>query len=279
MILIRFPNYFDPTDPKTDIHILEKLTTPSELSGLLNLALDGLHRLLQHGYFTNEKTLQERKYEYIKASDPIHYFAKHHIVKDVSVNFISNSHLYDAYHEMCVHELQALPRTNSVFIKHLARFLPYKLVGWEKNERNRNVKGFRGIRITWKLKEQTDTLLETGDTAVNTTEDSKVTKPPKANSHINDLDTIFCNLNSETSLGALRAFDHTPSLLERVESYIYQQKDVGCLKVSIDLDIPPHELTSIIASSPHLILDDTHTTVRWSETPFDKTVHKQGGCP
>jgi len=42
MILIECPNSFKAGEPGTDPYILDKITTPEELSGLFNKAITGL---------------------------------------------------------------------------------------------------------------------------------------------------------------------------------------------------------------------------------------------
>jgi putative DNA primase/helicase len=51
-IILRFNNVFGLGE--ADERIMDKLTTPEEMSGLLNYALDGLQMLLKDGYFKNE---------------------------------------------------------------------------------------------------------------------------------------------------------------------------------------------------------------------------------
>jgi len=72
-IIIVFPNVFTGED--ADPQILDKLTTEEELSGLLNLALTGLKRLLKNGVFSHSKTTEEIKEDYIRKSSPIAAFA------------------------------------------------------------------------------------------------------------------------------------------------------------------------------------------------------------
>jgi len=58
-----------------DPHLLEKITTQEELSGLLNWMLDGLGRLLENESFSYRKTLIETKMLMQRASSPIAAFA------------------------------------------------------------------------------------------------------------------------------------------------------------------------------------------------------------
>lgn len=52
-VVFRFSNVFKAGEDM-DINIIEKLTTPEEMSGLLNYALEGLSKLIADGYFKNE---------------------------------------------------------------------------------------------------------------------------------------------------------------------------------------------------------------------------------
>lgn len=71
-IIINFPNTF--TGKLEDPFMLEKITTKDELTGLLNLALKGLKRLLkQNGFSYNLSTAQVRE-DYIRKSDSVKAF-------------------------------------------------------------------------------------------------------------------------------------------------------------------------------------------------------------
>ena len=67
-ILIRFPNNFE--GEKADKSLITKLQTPEELSGFLNLALDGLKRVRENGKFSNEKSIEATQKEYEFNSNP-----------------------------------------------------------------------------------------------------------------------------------------------------------------------------------------------------------------
>ena len=54
-----------------DKHLLEKITTEEELSGLLNWALEALQTLLKNGEFSDKKTVDEYRDYYVQASDPV----------------------------------------------------------------------------------------------------------------------------------------------------------------------------------------------------------------
>lgn len=71
-IIINFPNQFLGKD--ADKYLLEKITTEEELSALLNWALDGLKRLKENGEFSNSKSINEMREEYIRLSDSVGAF-------------------------------------------------------------------------------------------------------------------------------------------------------------------------------------------------------------
>ncbi len=102
IILIDFPNKFD--GPNRDDHLLEKLTTPEELSGFLNLAISGLNRLLKSHKFTYAKTLDEVRADYNKRATPgmaIKEFVEKAAVVSTD-GFISREDLWNAYLGWCL---------------------------------------------------------------------------------------------------------------------------------------------------------------------------------
>jgi len=76
MIHITFPNTFLDNAPGTDPNLILKLTTPEELSGLFNWAMDGLKRLKANGKFSYNKTVEENRKSYERKADPIKGFVE-----------------------------------------------------------------------------------------------------------------------------------------------------------------------------------------------------------
>jgi putative DNA primase/helicase len=93
-----FPNEF--IGANADPHILEKLTTEEELSGLLNKALAALKRLLEKGQFSYSKTTEEIREDYIRKSSPIAAFVMDCLEVD-SDAFIEKKALYNEFAEYC----------------------------------------------------------------------------------------------------------------------------------------------------------------------------------
>jgi len=96
--IIIFPNQF--RDGNKDVKKFEKITTPNELSGLFNLALDGLERLLDQGKFTNTKSNEETRQQLILLSNPVGGFVMRWC-KQGDDERISKGDLYNAFMQYC----------------------------------------------------------------------------------------------------------------------------------------------------------------------------------
>lgn len=93
-----FPNQF--IGNKVDKKLLERLTTPEEMSGLLNWAIEGLKRLLEQGDFSNAKSINEVRDEYVRKSDSVASFVIDHILISFD-DFVAKKQLYTHYTDYC----------------------------------------------------------------------------------------------------------------------------------------------------------------------------------
>ena len=96
--IVRFPNSFTPNDDCFDIDYKYKLC--NELSGILNWALEGLHRLKQNNVFTTSASLKKEKLKYKGVNDPIESFYESKIV-DSPGNVIDKKEVYGEYVKFC----------------------------------------------------------------------------------------------------------------------------------------------------------------------------------
>ena len=80
--------------------LLGKLTSEGELSGLLNIALQGLARLQGNGKFSYAACPSEVAETYLKASDPIYGFIEDKCVADPVV-WTSKDELYEEFIQYC----------------------------------------------------------------------------------------------------------------------------------------------------------------------------------
>lgn len=105
LIPIEFPYVF--TDKPDDGHknkdpdMREKLTTDEELSGILNFALAGLHRLQNQDYtFTKNLSYEEVENFWLNYSDPKSRFFAEKIEKSPN-SYAKKENVYKAYKEYC----------------------------------------------------------------------------------------------------------------------------------------------------------------------------------
>lgn len=104
MILV-FPHQFTDeknTEHKADHNLIEKLITPTELSGLLNKCLKRLPKLLDRGHFHGDKSTSEWRVDYIRKSDPIAAFYMDGLeeINDLET-YVTKTALYQAFVNYC----------------------------------------------------------------------------------------------------------------------------------------------------------------------------------
>src|SRR5665647_1366477 len=97
-ILIEFANRFRGTTKEVK-GIIQSLTTAQELSGLLNLALNGLKQVKDTGVFSYSKTFAEIEKEYLLNSNPSAAFMDECIV--MSTEDLDSTILYATFVEWC----------------------------------------------------------------------------------------------------------------------------------------------------------------------------------
>ena len=121
-----FPNTFARNDPKTipRDRLLEMMTTDEELSGLLNLAVEGYQRLRENGQLTGSKDPEMVRVEYLKNSDPAQYFGEIFLEQDSHARPILKSSLYEVYQRWCHNEKQVGVSTK-VFFTRLRMVAPF----------------------------------------------------------------------------------------------------------------------------------------------------------
>jgi putative DNA primase/helicase len=99
-VIISFPNNFEG---KGDPDLLKKLTTDEELSGIFNILMIALRRILKNkGIFVNEKTINQRREKYELVLNPIHSFIELAIADDsTESDRIIKDDLHRAYARFC----------------------------------------------------------------------------------------------------------------------------------------------------------------------------------
>lgn len=119
-ILMNFPNEFTPEN--ADPHLLKKLTTPDELAGLFNWALEGLQRLYENLNFSYSKTTDEVQDQYERLSNSLLAFVKDHVDVDTA-GVITKDEFYKKYAIYC-RDLNLPIKTKTTVGRNLASHIP-----------------------------------------------------------------------------------------------------------------------------------------------------------
>ena len=94
---------FDATLDQTtlDPALLDKLTTPEELSGLLNRAVSAYRQLLEGGRLTESEKMVRAKNEFDQASDSTRLFLEECVEESSPYDEINRTDLYSSYKDWC----------------------------------------------------------------------------------------------------------------------------------------------------------------------------------
>lgn len=99
-LLVEFPNHYPPS--QRDPELREELSSPEQLSGVLNWAVDGWKRLLDQGHFTNENHHAYEKRERWQAwGDSMDTFISKCIERDKDADNISTGDVHRVYSAWC----------------------------------------------------------------------------------------------------------------------------------------------------------------------------------
>ena len=161
-VIVEFPYSFEGSS-KEEKDLKEKIISdPGEMSGFLNWALEGLQRLRSNGWhFSNGKTVEIVKQDYIVRSDPYRAFVMHCVIEDPK-GYVIKDDLFQAYRDHCdLHKVTSRSR-DSFFKNFKDQFRPETLVDYRPNkeENPERPRMFKGIylkeRSKWCLPDDED---------------------------------------------------------------------------------------------------------------------------
>jgi len=142
-LIITFPNQFLTDNPKTDTNLKGKLTTPEELSGILNWAFEGLRRLLKQGKFSISETVEQTRERYTLLSNPVRAFAETGLVV-ASGKVETKENVYNAYIQFCrEHNLPTVAK--NAFSTQLPQYIACK--DERKTMQGRKISVWRDIQL------------------------------------------------------------------------------------------------------------------------------------
>lgn len=121
-LIIPFPHKFGPGGKTGDPDIMDKLLQPQELSGLLNLAIDGLRRLHLNKDFSSNETTETSRADYRREIDNVATFVEECCILDAKMH-VSKFDLYSAYCDWC-HESGYRPIGKVKYYKRVETLAP-----------------------------------------------------------------------------------------------------------------------------------------------------------
>ncbi len=140
-LITTFPNVF--LDKKADPNLVAKLTTPEELSGILNWALEGLRRLhAQNWHLSNCKSVEEVRQDYIRKSDPVKAFLLDCVLPEPE-GTVGKQELYQAFIKYCKGKKLPSP-TSDTFYKRLP-MAGIPITSVKLNVQGNRIPAFKGL--------------------------------------------------------------------------------------------------------------------------------------
>ncbi len=136
--IIEFPNVFNGVD--CNQNMIKDITTPEELSGLLNKCLIILPELLSRGEFTEGSTKDVEK-EYFRRSDSIAAFVNEMLERDNSGKAMSRSELYNVYVGFC-DDFELTAKSQREFTAAIPT-----VASWITSARLGSERGWKGYKI------------------------------------------------------------------------------------------------------------------------------------
>jgi len=143
-IIINFPNKFEGKND--DPHIIDKITTQDEMSGLLNRAMSELSKIIANGGLSYSETTDKTRERYNLMSDSLRAFVVNCIEEDKN-EYIIKEDFYNAYLGYCGRE--NLPSVSMTMVgKTLPRIVNINVVPDDRPTTSKGRKTiWRGIRF------------------------------------------------------------------------------------------------------------------------------------
>ncbi|MEM0343813.1 MAG: phage/plasmid primase, P4 family [Thermoplasmata archaeon] len=134
-----------------------ELTTPEELSGILNWALEGLRRLQRNGCFSNELSPMRMREEYIRLANSLRAFLLDQCeITASNADFVSKDSFYNAYVAYCANR-KLIPFKKERIGKELPSYCPGKITAGRDSVGGSRVPTWRGVRLKVDDKGREDT--------------------------------------------------------------------------------------------------------------------------
>lgn len=139
-IIIKLSASFPEGDPRRDENLLDKITTPGEMSGLLNMALEGFARLCTNRSFSQPSSIVIELDKYKTDNDTVKQFVPE-CCNVVPTAWAEKSKLYESYKKWCL-DGSFHPVTRQKFNVRLIEICPSVF-----EDRNGTTRKWRGIGL------------------------------------------------------------------------------------------------------------------------------------
>lgn len=139
---------FDKTIENRVPNFIKNLATDAERSGLFNLAMEGLDRLLANGRFSYAKDAMDTKREMMRSGSSIAQFAAEGLTQELG-NEITKEDLYDAYCDFCA-EMGVAADTIKMLGTKLPFYVSYLAEGLVQVSQAKRVRGWRNVALVQK---------------------------------------------------------------------------------------------------------------------------------
>lgn len=161
-MVIRFEKIIEKKIP----NFIQTLTTDEERSGLFNLAMVGLERLLTNGHFTYSSSAIDTKLEMMRSGSSIARFVKDCLVRDPSSE-VTNEDMYETYTTFCndnalpVESITAIGQKLPFYVNWIVKAQVYGMFEGKMQQRRgwRNV-AFKLSEEQLKAREDNDKWME-----------------------------------------------------------------------------------------------------------------------
>lgn len=144
-MVIRFEKTIEHKIPD----FIKNLQTEEERSGLFNLAMEGLDRLLENGKFTYAKSAVDTKLEMMRSGSSIAQFAAQAVAQEAGAE-LGKDEMYEAYSAFCVSRGLAI-ETKDLFGKKFLFYVAYATEGliYDTTTANKGkrVRGWRNVVV------------------------------------------------------------------------------------------------------------------------------------
>ena len=144
-IIIRFSKQF--SKETADPHLIGKISTAPELSGILNWALDGLQRMFEQSGFSENQTLEEVRDKYIHLSNPVRAFVTDCVNFDNYEDFVTKEILFAVYCNYCKSQHLPLISDIGVFVKKILSEFPTSVTAERRIVDGIRKQGFKGLSL------------------------------------------------------------------------------------------------------------------------------------